>query len=428
MRRYDVAIVGGGIVGLATGLALIRHEPRLSIAVVEKEARVGAHQSANNSGVIHAGIYYRPGSLKAKLCVEGARLMMEFCERHEVPYERAGKVIVAVEEWEFPILEDLYRRGVGNGVQGLELIDRTRLRALEPHAAGQRALYSPNTGIVDFGKVTAAMAEQLRRHGCDILLEHRVTGIVGGGRSRASGDKANVIVETTRGEVAANYLINCAGLYSDTIARMAGDEPGIAILPFRGEYYVLKPDSRNLVRNLIYPVPNPALPFLGVHLSRTVYGTVEAGPNAVLAFAREGYNRRIINGGELLDVLTYSGFRALAKKFWRVGLYEMYRSLSKQAFVKSLQYLVPEVTGGDLERGSAGVRAQAVTKDGVLVDDFHIVESQHKLHILNAPSPAATASLAIGRHIADIALSRLGRSAQASHSCATKHLSAGPRV
>lgn len=404
MNTYDITIVGGGIVGLATALALVDAAPHLHIAVLEKEADVGRHQTGHNSGVIHAGIYYKPGSLKATLCVEGARLMYDFCGAHDIPCERSGKVIVALDESEFPALDELLRRGTANKVPGLEEIGQERLRELEPHAAGLRGIHSPHTGVVNFGRVAEAMAEQLLRTGVHIRTNHQVTGIV---ESRSSGSGTNLVIETSAGDVAAGYVINCAGLYSDVIARFAGAEPHVAIVPFRGEYYALKPERRHLVRGLIYPVPNPALPFLGVHFSRNIDGGVDAGPNAVLAFAREGYSAGRVRADELWNVLSHPGFRTVAKKYWRVGMYEMYRSLNKGAFVRSLQRLVPDVARADLQRGGAGVRAQAVTRAGVLCDDFELIQSEHALHVLNAPSPAATASLAIGRRIAAIAVEQL---------------------
>lgn len=397
--RHDVAIVGGGIVGLATALALSRRAPGLKLVILEKEPAVGTHQTGRNSGVLHAGLYYRPGSLKARLCVEGKRRMEAFCQEHGVPYERCGKVVVATEERELPVLQQLFERGSANGVPGLELIGPGRLRELEPEAAGRAALYSPGTGIVDFRQVAAAMARLLAVRGVQVLTGARVLGV------RRSDREAQV--ETTAGAVACRLLVNCAGLYSDVVARLAGDDPGVRIVPFRGEYYLLRPERRGLVRNLIYPVPDPALPFLGVHFTRMVSGEVEAGPNAVLALAREGYSWGRLNARELWGTLRYAGFRAVARRYWRTGLYEMWRSLSQRAFVASLRRLVPAVTTQDVVRGGAGVRAQAVAPDGRLLDDFHIVEAPRAVHVLNAPSPAATSSLAIGDYVADIVARRL---------------------
>ena len=391
----DIAIVGGGIIGLATALALSEQAPGLRLAVLEKEARLAAHQSSHNSGVIHAGIYYTPGSYKACLCVEGVKLMLTFCDMYGIQYERCGKVIVATSPEELPRLAQLYKRGVANGVVGLERIGPERVREIEPHANALAAIYSPATGIVDFGKVSMTMASVLRGRGAAILTGARVGRIVS-----ANG---GVVLETASGTVRARALINCAGLYADRVARLMGVRTDVRIIPFRGEYYNLVPDRRHLVRGLIYPAPDPAFPFLGVHFTRTIHGGVEAGPNAVLAFAREGYTYMHIRLGEVAGMVAYPGLWRMAARYWRMGLYEVYRSLSRSAFVRALQRLVPEISPADLEPGGAGVRAQAVEKDGALVDDFRIVETPKAIHVLNAPSPAATASLAIGRHIADLA-------------------------
>ena len=391
----DIAIVGGGIIGLATALALSEQAPGLRLAVLEKEARLAAHQSSHNSGVIHAGIYYTPGSYKACLCVEGVKLMLTFCDMYGIQYERCGKVIVATSPEELPRLAQLYKRGVANGVAGLERIGPERIREIEPHANALAAIYSPATGIVDFGKVSMTMASVLRGRGAAILTGARVGRIV--------SVNGGVVLETASGTVRARALINCAGLYADRVARLMGVRTDVRIIPFRGEYYNLVPDRRHLVRGLIYPAPDPAFPFLGVHFTRTIHGGVEAGPNAVLAFAREGYTYRHIRLGEVAGMVAYPGLWRMAARYWRMGLYELYRSLSRSAFVRALQRLVPEISPADLEPGGAGVRAQAVEKDGALVDDFRIVETPKAIHVLNAPSPAATASLAIGRHIADLA-------------------------
>jgi (S)-2-hydroxyglutarate dehydrogenase len=396
--RYDVAIVGGGIVALATASALVERAPRARLVILEKEPRLAQHQTGHNSGVIHSGIYYRPGSAKARLCVEGARLMVEFCAAHGIRVEPCGKVIVATREEELPRLASLYERGRANGVPGLALVDRGRLRELEPEAAALKAIHSPNTAIVDFSEVAAALARELAAHGVAIETGARVTAIA------RTGD--GLALTTPRLVVEARSLVNCAGLYSDVVARLAGAAPDVRIIPFRGEYYLLEPARRHLVRGLIYPVPDPEFPFLGVHFTRTVHGDVEAGPNAVLAFAREGYRFATVRPGELLSTLTYGGFWAMARRYWRTGAYEIYRSLSRRAFVRALQRLVPALRPEDVRRGGAGVRAQAVSPDGSLVDDFRIVEGPDAIHVLNAPSPAATASLAIGRYIAGLAVER----------------------
>jgi L-2-hydroxyglutarate oxidase LhgO len=397
---YDVAIIGGGIVALATAYALSERAPRARLVILEKEPRLGLHQTGHNSGVIHSGIYYRPGSYKARLCVEGARLMAQFCEAHGIRVDRCGKVIVATTEAEVDRLLALYERGTANGVPGLALIDRARLQELEPHAAALRAIHSPSTAIVDFAAVADRLAAELTARGVAIETGAKVVAI-----ARAADGFA---LTTARRAVPARHFINCAGLHADVVAGLAGTAPGTRIIPFRGEYYFLRPDRRHLVNGLIYPVPDPEFPFLGVHFTRTVHGDVEAGPNAVLAFAREGYRFGTLHAGELLGTLTYRGFWSMARRYWRTGLYEVYRSLSKGAFVRALQRLVPELRPEDVSRGGAGVRAQAVDPNGALVDDFRIVESLGAIHIINTPSPAATASLAIGRHIAGLALEQFG--------------------
>ena len=397
--RYDVAIVGGGIIGLATARALLERAPAARLVILEKEPRLGMHQTGHNSGVIHSGIYYRPGSYKAKLCVEGKTLMREFCAVHGISVVECGKVIVATREDELARLQTLYERGIANGVR-IEMIDRDRLRELEPHAAGLRAIHSPTTAIVDFSDVVRALARDLTTHGVAIETDAKVLAVV---RTRDG-----IEIGTSRLAVDARCLVNCAGLYSDTIARMSGAEPDVRIVPFRGEYYMIRPERRELVRSLIYPVPDPEFPFLGVHFTNTVHGDVEAGPNAVMAFAREGYDLTRVNVRELAETLAYRGVWHMARRYWRMGSYEMYRSLSKAAFVTALQRLVPGIRPEDVSRGGAGVRAQAVAPDGSLIDDFRIVDTDNAVHVLNAPSPGATASLAIGRHIAGVAGERFG--------------------
>ncbi|MGA8212044.1 MAG: L-2-hydroxyglutarate oxidase [Candidatus Sulfotelmatobacter sp.] len=393
--RYNVIIVGGGIVGLAVALQITKRFPRLRPLLLEKESRVGQHQSSHNSGVIHSGVYYKPGSLKATLCVEGARAMVEFCREHGIPHQICGKVIVATHEEEFLGLEELRRRGEANGLTGLELIGREKLFEIEPHASGLRALVVPSTGITDYASVCEKYAELIRAQGGTILTSTAVTGL-----QHLTGE---VVAETTGGTFSAASLINCAGLFSDRISRMAGDDPEVMIVPFRGEYYDLIPRRTSLVRALIYPVPDPRFPFLGVHFTRRVNGTVDAGPNAVLAFRREGYRRTDFNLHDLASSLAFPGFWRMAAKYWRSGLDEFHRSFSKRAFVRALQRLLPEVREQDLVPGGSGVRAQALKRDGTLVDDFKFVPSKNVLHVLNVPSPAATASLMIARSIVDTA-------------------------
>jgi len=393
---HDIAIVGAGIVGLATARALLEAAPRTKITILDKEAKIGQHQTGHNSGVIHSGIYYKPGSYKARLTVEGAQLMREFVKSRGLKTEPIGKVIVATTPAELPRLQTLYERGTANGVAGLEMIEPSRLKELEPHAVALRAIWSPATGIVDYSDVAETFARELTDAGAVIRTGAAVHAIA----RRSDG----VTIQTAKGEVAARRLINCAGLYSDVVARMAGAEPNVRIIPFRGEYYFVKPERRFLVQKLIYPVPDPEFPFLGVHFTRTVHGDVEAGPNAVLAFAREGYRFGTVRPGEFAQTLSFPGFWRMARKYWRTGAYEVYRSLSKGAFVRALQKLVPDVTEADVIPGGAGVRAQAVAPDGSLVDDFRIVTAADAIHVLNAPSPAATASLAIGRYISSVAV------------------------
>ena len=402
---HDIGIVGAGIVGLATAYALVQRERSLRIVILEKEPHVAAHQTGHNSGVIHSGIYYKPGSLKARLCVDGARRMLEFCERHGVPTERCGKVIVATRQEELPRLDELHARAAANGVR-VEKITAGRLREIEPNAIGIAALNSPDTAIVDFKCVAGRLRDLLRECGVDIRLFTRVTQITE--RDDASPGLA---ISTDRGDVRAGFLINCAGLHADMIAASMGMHADLRIVPFRGEYYFLRPESRGLVRGLIYPVPDPALPFLGVHFTRTIYGEVEAGPNAVLAFAREGYAMRTVDFEHLAETFAFPGFWKMAGRQWRTGVYEFWRSMSKGAFVRALQALVPAITEADVVRGGAGVRAQAVDAQGHLVQDFRFVATPRSLHVLNAPSPAATASLAIGEHIANKALGAFARNA-----------------
>lgn len=388
----DVLVVGGGIVGLAAAHRLLEDNPSSRIAVIEKEAAVASHQTGHNSGVIHSGIYYRPGSSKARTCVRGSGLMKEFCRAHGIRFDECGKVVVALEEAELPRLEELHRRGTANGVPGIAMIGPERLKEIEPHSAGMRALHVPGAAIIDYSEVARKLADLIRARGGEVRTGTRVTGI------REDGDA--LVVETSGGPWRTKYLISCAGLHSDRVARMEGGDPGTRIVPFRGEYYEISEERSGLVRGLIYPVPDPEFPFLGVHFTRRIQGGVEAGPNAVLAFSREGYRKSQVRPRDLAETLFYPGFWRLARKYWRTGFDEMVRSFSKKAFVKALAKLVPEIRESDVKPGGSGVRAQALSPSGNLIDDFLIAERPRALHVLNAPSPAATASLAIAEEIA----------------------------
>ena len=388
---YDIAVVGGGIVGLSFAMQASEQFPRLRILVLEKEAAIARHQTGHNSGVIHSGVYYKAGSLKARLCVAGAREMVDFCSRHGIPHEVCGKLIVATNSDEAAQLDDLLARGKANGLEGLRLLERDAMLEIEPHVGGIRGLHVPSTGITDFAAVAAKYAEIAVANGVEIKTNAGVVGFV---RSDST-----IVIQTRTGDFSARSVVNCAGLYSDRVARMAGDDPGLMLAPFRGEYYDLAPSRQSLVRALIYPVPDPRYPFLGVHFTRRIQGNVDAGPNAVLAFRREGYRWRDFNLSETMEVFKDSGFRAMARQHWRNGLSEFQRSLRKRAFVRSCQRLVPEVRMEDMTPGGSGVRAQAVASDGTLVDDFRFVARERFLHVLNVPSPAATASLPIGREI-----------------------------
>ncbi|MFN0070850.1 MAG: L-2-hydroxyglutarate oxidase [Chloroflexota bacterium] len=394
-RAYDVAVVGGGIVGLATAMEVLRRHPGFKVVLVEKERELAQHQTGRNSGVIHSGVYYTPGSLKAQLCVLGSRLMREFCESHDIRYNLCGKVIVATEESELPRLQSIFERGQKNGVPGIEMIGPERLRELEPHCVGLQALHSPETGIVDYREVSAAYAREIEDHGGSVRTGFEVAKI----RKLATG----VVLESSVGDVQAKYLITCAGQYSDKVAMMTAAPQDPQIVPFRGDYWVLRPERTYLAKALIYPVPDPQLPFLGVHFTLRMDGSQWLGPNAVLAFAREGYQFTDVNVKELAETLGYPGFWRMAQQWWRTGLEEMYRDLSKEAFVRSLQRYVPEVGPDDVLPGPAGVRAQALSADGKLVDDFILHHRENVIHVRNAPSPAATSSLAIARLIADTA-------------------------
>jgi L-2-hydroxyglutarate oxidase len=395
----DVAVIGGGIVGLATAAALT-DSPGLSLVILEAEPELASHQTGN-SGVIHSGLYYKPGSLKARTCVEGRDALYRFCNEHGIAHERCGKVVIATCEKELPALIELERRGRANGLQGLRRLDGEEIRELEPHARGLSGLLVPQTGIVSYREVARVLAERVRRANGEVWTGARVYSC-----RRRSG---RLVLESTRGTVECRFLVNCAGMQCDRVARLCGVDPGLHIIPFRGEYYQLVPDRRFLVRNLIYPVPDPRFPFLGVHFTRRIDGAVEAGPNAVLALKREGYRRTSLSLSDILQMASYPGLWRMAAKYWRTGLAEVYRSLSKRAFVGALQRLVPELCSEDVREAGAGVRAQAVLPDGRLLDDFHVVEAEGMIHVLNAPSPAATACLSIGRTIAALAAERCGR-------------------
>jgi (S)-2-hydroxyglutarate dehydrogenase len=400
--QYDLTIIGGGIIGLATAMKIIEAYPHTRLLVLEKESKLAQHQTGHNSGVIHSGLYYRPGSIKAHTCVSGGQALVKFCDENGIPYERCGKVVVATSDEELPRLDELHRRGVANGLEGLEIIGPEQLKELEPHAKGVKALHVPATGIIDYKKVADAYAGKIRAMEGDIRMSHRVVGII-----ERDGE---LVLQTSQGDYRTKHLVNCCGLYSDIVAKMmtsAGDNTGDReqheIIPFRGEYYKIAPEKSFLVRNLIYPVPDPTFPFLGVHFTRMINGGVEAGPNAVFAFSREGYRMTDVNVGELWKTISFKGFWAMTGKYWQTGFGELYRSLSKSAFVRALQKLLPEIAENDLIRGGAGVRAQAVSASGALVDDFVIKQSRNAIHVLNAPSPGATASLAIGQSIAAMA-------------------------
>ncbi len=398
MEHVDVVIVGGGIVGLATAWRLLQARPGLRLVLCEKEPDFGRHQTGNNSGVLHSGIYYKPGSLKAVNCREGKAEMEAFCEEEGIPYEICGKVIVAVEERELPALEEILRRGQANGVR-CERIGPERLRELEPHARGVAALHVPEAGIVDYKAVCRRLVERVREAGGELRTRSRVFSLERRPRS--------VVLETASGDLEAGLVVQCAGLQSDRMAKASGVEPPARIVPFRGEYYELVPEAQHLCRNLIYPVPDPAFPFLGVHFTRMIQGGVECGPNAVLAFAREGYTRTRVDAADMIETLTWPGFHRLVARHWRTGCGEMWRSLSKRAFVRALQRLIPELRVEHVRPAPAGVRAQALRADGGMVDDFLILEDEQVVNVCNAPSPAATSSLRIGRTITERVLPRL---------------------
>jgi len=394
-RIYDVGIIGGGIVGLATAMALVKAGVS-SVVVLEAEDRLAAHQTGNNSGVIHSGLYYKPGSLKARNCVAGREALYRFCREQGIDHQACGKLVVATRENEIPALDELERKGVANGLKKLRRLSSGELKEYEPHVAGIAGLWVGETGIVDYSRVCEKYAEIIRNGGGEIRLNSRVTG--------CRRDGGELVLRSHAGAVRCRNLVNCAGLHSDRVARMCGVKPGLQIIPFRGEYYKLVPERHGLVRNLVYPVPDPRFPFLGVHFTRMIGGGVEAGPNAVLAFKRLGYKKTSFSLRDAAQFALYPGFWIMGLKFWKMGLGEFHRSFSKKAFVKALQRLIPEIQPADLEPGGAGVRAQALEIDGFLADDFRIKEAERMVHVLNAPSPAATASISIGESIAAMAL------------------------
>lgn len=398
MQNYDYIIIGGGIVGLATALNLQQQKPQAKVALIEKETTLAKHQTGHNSGVIHSGIYYKPGSLKAINCLKGYEMLIDFCEKQDIKYELCGKVIVATDQSELPALKNIFDRGEANGLEGLKWLRKEEIKEHEPHVNGIAGVFVPQTGIIDYKAVSLKYAQIFKELGGEIFLGEKVLGI--------DLERNASLVITTRRAYRSTLVINCAGLYSDKVAQMTQKDVDVKIIPFRGEYYELNENKQHLVKNLIYPVPNPNFPFLGVHFTRMIHGGIEAGPNAVFAFKREGYRKTDVNFTELSEALRWPGFQKVAMQYWQIGLGEMYRSFSKAAFAKALQKLVPEVQMNDLKPVEAGVRAQACDREGGLLDDFKILEERQFIHVLNAPSPAATSSLAIGLAVANMAAQR----------------------
>ncbi len=394
--KYDIIVIGAGIVGLATALKTLEKSPNLKVLILEKELEIAKHQTGNNSGVIHSGLYYKPGSLKATNCINGYYMMTEFCQTHEIPFELCGKIVVATSKEEIPLLNNLIERGKQNGLKNMKPLNAEELKEYEPHVAGVEGLFVPQTGIVDYTLVAKKYAELIVSKGGEIKLGEKITDI------RTESKQSTVVTNKT--SYTTTLVVNCAGLYSDKVAKFTQQKLDVKIIPFRGEYYKLTKEKEGLVRNLIYPVPDPNFPFLGVHFTRMAKGGVEAGPNAVLAFKREGYKMSDINIPELAESLAWPGFQKVAMKYWKTGFGEMYRSFSKVAFTKALQKLMPEIQAKDLAPGGAGVRAQACDRNGGLIDDFLILENEYAINVCNAPSPAATSSLSIGNTVSDLIL------------------------
>jgi L-2-hydroxyglutarate oxidase len=398
--KTDIIIIGGGIVGLSTAYQLLQLNPDLTVTILEKENAVAKHQTGNNSGVIHSGIYYKPGSLKSQNCLRGYDMLIDFCKAQNIEYDLCGKIIVAIKPEEIAGLEALYQRGIQNGLSGLRFLSKDEIKQYEPNCVGIKGVFVPQTGIVDYKQIAVKLAENINLNANgNIILNSKIQAIV--------GNELGAVVHTETERYEARLVINCAGLYCDKVAAMAGENLNMKIIPFRGEYYAIKPEKAHLVKNLIYPVPDPNFPFLGVHFTRRISGEIEAGPNAVFAFQREGYKKTDFKWSEFWDAISFAGFRKVASKYWKTGLGEYHRSYFKPAFVKALQQLVPSITEDDLIPAGAGVRAQACDKDGGLIDDFYIQESTSFIHVLNAPSPAATSSLSIGLEVAERAMKKL---------------------
>ncbi|OGN65444.1 MAG: hydroxyglutarate oxidase [Chlamydiae bacterium RIFCSPLOWO2_01_FULL_28_7] len=397
MQKYDCLIVGAGIVGLLAGYKLLKKHPNLKLLILEKESDIATHQTGRNSGVIHSGLYYKPGSLKAKNCIEGRKELIEFCNKFSVPVENCGKIIAATNEDEIKILYDLEKRGKANGIENLKIIDKDEIKEIEPYVNAVKALKVPSCSIVNFKEVCIKVLEEIKKFGGEVILNEKVEKI------KITED--SIIITTKHDEFKTKKLINCAGLYSDKIAKMAipDKKMDMKIIPFRGEYYDIIPEKKHLIKNLIYPVPDPNFPFLGVHLTKMINGNREAGPNAVFAFSKEGYKKTDFNMGEFFESIFYKGFLKIALKHWKMGMFEMYRSFSKKEFLKSVQKFLPDLRMEDIVSGNSGVRAQAIGKNGEMIDDFCILQEQNQIHVLNAPSPAATASFAIGEKIAELA-------------------------